>query len=128
MQTFRDTFLSQDRQNSTTDASVDKPKKRWILNAFNMSCAGHMAPGLWKHPDDRSTRYHDIENWTEVSKLLERGKFNGMFIADVLGAYDIFGNNFNGAVRTGAQFGVDDPLLVISACAAVFVGAMFISI
>jgi hypothetical protein len=38
----------------------------------------------------------------------------------------VFGNNFNGALRTGAQFGIDDPLLVISACAAVFVEGTFI--
>ncbi|KIM77132.1 hypothetical protein PILCRDRAFT_12306 [Piloderma croceum F 1598] len=117
MQTYRDTFENED--STPAGAAVPQSKKRWILNAFNMSCAGHMAPGLWKHADDRSARYHDIDNWTEVSKLLERGKFNGMFIADVLGPYDVFGKNFNGALRTGAQFGIDDPLLVISACAAV---------
>ncbi|KAF7981356.1 hypothetical protein HWV62_33815 [Athelia sp. TMB] len=121
MQTYRDTFRNgDDLQHAPTSgtaaaaAAVDytQPKKRWILNAFNMSCAGHMAPGLWKHPKDRSANYHDIE-------LLEKGKFNGMFIADVLGAYDVYGNSPDGALRTGAQFGVDDPLLVISACAAV---------
>jgi hypothetical protein len=61
MQTYRDTFWNQGVQASTTDTAAAQPKKRWILNAFNMSCAGHMAPGLWKHPADRSARYHDIE-------------------------------------------------------------------
>lgn len=83
-------------------------KKRWILNAFDMSCAGHQSPGLWKHPKDRSANYHDIEYallledcvevaadasrcryWTDLAKLLEKGKFNGIFVADVLGAYDV---------------------------------------
>ncbi|KDE03154.1 hypothetical protein MVLG_06349 [Microbotryum lychnidis-dioicae p1A1 Lamole] len=94
-------------------------KKRWILNAFDMACAGHQTPGLWKHPLDRSAQYHTLEYWTELAKLLERGKFNGIFIADTLGAYDVYNNNPDAAARTGAQWGVDDPTLLISACALV---------
>lgn len=72
---------------ATTEANLAAPaplpvsggdKKRWILNAFEMSTSGHQFPGLWKHPKDRSSRYHDIEYWTELSKTLERGKFNGI--------------------------------------------------
>ena len=40
---------------------LDQASRRWILNAFDMSCAGHQSPGLWKHKDDRSASYHDIE-------------------------------------------------------------------
>lgn len=53
--------------------------KRWILNAFDMSTAGHQSPGLWKHPKDRSAEYHSIEYWTDLAKILEKGKFNGVF-------------------------------------------------
>jgi len=72
---------------ATTEANLAAPapppvrggdKKRWILNAFEMSTSGHQFPGLWKHPKDRSSHYHDIEYWTELSKTLERGKFNGI--------------------------------------------------
>lgn len=66
MQTFRDTFRDENQERATASTPDNQPKKRWILNAFNMSCAGHMAPGLWKHPEDRSARYHDIE-WAVVS-------------------------------------------------------------
>jgi hypothetical protein len=40
---------------TTSDASVNagtggetRPKKQIILNAFDMSTVGHMAPGQWK--------------------------------------------------------------------------------
>jgi len=55
------------------------------FNAFAMNCTGHMAPGLWRHPQDRSDRYVDLTYWTELAQLLERGKIDGLFLADVLG-------------------------------------------
>lgn len=49
--------------------------------------SGHQSPGLWRHPDDQSSRFTDVEHWVELAKLLEEAKFHGIFIADVLGEY-----------------------------------------
>lgn len=46
-------------------------KKKLILNAFIESCSGHQSPGLWRHPDDRSDEFNDIEQWVNLAKLLE---------------------------------------------------------
>ena len=59
------------------------------LNAFDMTCVGHQSPGLWRHPDDQPYRYKDLEYWTGLAALLERGFFDSLFIADVLGVYDV---------------------------------------
>ena len=56
-------------------------KKKILLNAFNMNCIGHINHGLWTHPRDTSTQYKTIEYWTELAKTLERGLFDGFFIA-----------------------------------------------
>ncbi|KAF2703623.1 Nitrilotriacetate monooxygenase component A/pristinamycin IIA synthase subunit A [Pleomassaria siparia CBS 279.74] len=87
------------------------PQKKLILNAFVEMCSGHQSPGLWRHPDDHSHEFNDIEHWVELAKLLEEAKFHGIFIADVLGSLDA-------AVRTGAQWPVNEPLAVVSAMAA----------
>jgi hypothetical protein len=50
-----------DDENSVPIRPAEQSTRRWILNAFDMSCAGHQSPGLWKHKDDWSARYHDIE-------------------------------------------------------------------
>jgi alkanesulfonate monooxygenase SsuD/methylene tetrahydromethanopterin reductase-like flavin-dependent oxidoreductase (luciferase family) len=50
---------------------------------------------------------------------LEQGRFDGIFIADVLGTYDVYGGNDIAALRQGAQIPVADPLLLVSAMAAV---------
>lgn len=47
--------------------------------------SGHQSPGLWRHPEDESHRFNDVDYWVELAKLLESAKFHGIFIADVLG-------------------------------------------
>lgn len=89
------------------------------FNAFDMNCVAHQSPGLWRHPEDQSWRYKDLEYWTELAKLLERGRFDGLFIADVLGTYDVYGASDEAAVRQAAQIPVGDPLLLVSAMALV---------
>ena len=54
-----------------------------------------------------------------LARLLETGLFDGVFLADVLGVYDVFGANAAAAVRAGAQIPVGDPLLLVPAMAAV---------
>ncbi len=89
------------------------------LNAFEMNCIGHQSPGLWRHPDDRSVEYNTLEYWTDLATILERGRFDGLFLADVLGTYDVFGGNADAALRNAVQVPVNDPLMPISAMAAV---------
>jgi long-chain alkane monooxygenase len=94
-------------------------RKSIHLNAFDMTCVGHQSPGLWRHPDDQSHRYKDLDYWTELARLLERGLFDSLFIADVLGVYDVYQGSADAAVREAAQVPVGDPLLAVSAMAAV---------
>ena len=93
--------------------------KRIHLNAFDMSCVAHQSPGLWTHPDDQAHRYTDLEYWIELAKLLERGGFDSLFLADVLGVYDVYQGTAEAAIRGGVQVPVNDPLLAVPAMAAV---------
>ena len=93
--------------------------KRISVNAFDMTCVDHQSFGLWRHPRSRATEYNTIEYWTELAKLLERGKFDALFLADVVGIYDIYKNSAAPAVRDGAQVPVNDPFMQVSAMAAV---------
>ncbi|PYH83745.1 coenzyme dependent N5,N10-methylene tetrahydromethanopterin reductase [Aspergillus uvarum CBS 121591] len=98
-----------------------RPRKSLILNAFVEMCSGHQSPGLWRHPEDESHRFNDIEHWTELAQLLEAAKFHGIFIADVLGGYDVYKGprNLGPAIASGAQWPVNEPLAVVPAMAAV---------
>ncbi|KAF2120123.1 xenobiotic compound family monooxygenase [Lophiotrema nucula] len=86
-----------------------------------MSTPGHLASGLWRHPRNRTSQYIDIEYWTDLARILEAGKFHGLFIADVLGHYGVYrgAGNIDAALPGAAQFPNTDPFLPITAMAAV---------
>ncbi|MEN8329781.1 LLM class flavin-dependent oxidoreductase [Acinetobacter baumannii] len=93
--------------------------KRISFNAFEMNCIAHQSPGLWRHPQDRSVEYKDLEYWTDLAQILERGFFDGIFIADVLGIYDIYHQSAEHALTGAVQVPVNDPLQIVPAMAAV---------
>jgi long-chain alkane monooxygenase len=94
-------------------------RKKIILNAFNENCVGHINHGLWTHPRDRSNEYKTLGFWTDLAKTLERGLFDGIFIADILGVYDLYQGNVDVTLRESVQLPINDPLLLVSAMAAV---------
>ncbi len=93
--------------------------KQLRLNAFDMSCVVHQSPGLWTHPDDRADTYNTLEYWTGLARILERGRFDALFLADVLGIYDVYKNSPRTALANAVQVPVNDPLMPISAMALV---------
>ncbi|MDR3346538.1 MAG: NtaA/DmoA family FMN-dependent monooxygenase, partial [Campylobacteraceae bacterium] len=86
--------------------------KKFSFNAFEMNCVGHQSPGLWAHPRDRSWQYKDLEYWTDLAKTLEKGFFNAIFIADVVGYYDVYQQSARSAIEQGVQIPVNDPLQI----------------
>ena len=94
-------------------------KKQILLNAFNMNSVGHINHGLWTHPRDRSDQYKTLDYWTSLAKTLERGLFDGIFLADIVGVYDVYQNSVDLTLRESIQIPVNDPLLLVSGMAAV---------
>ena len=87
------------------------------LNAFDMNCVGHIQHGMWAHPRDRSTHYTDLDHWVSLARTLERGLFDGLFLADILGVYDVFHDSPDASIRNAVQIPVNDPLLLVPAMA-----------
>jgi FMN-dependent oxidoreductase (nitrilotriacetate monooxygenase family) len=93
-------------------------KKQIRLNAFDMNCVGHIQHGLWTHPRDRSTTYNTIEYWQNLARTAERGKFDGIFLADIVGVYDVYKGGPEPSIENAVQVPVNDPLLVVPVMAA----------
>jgi long-chain alkane monooxygenase len=89
------------------------------LNAFHMVAPGHTWPGLWAHPSDASVRHDTPEYWTHLAKTAERGKLDAVFLADVIGVYDVYGGSPDTAIRAGAQAPTLDPFPVVPLMASV---------
>ena len=105
-------------------ATDETPKQPWIMNAFAMTAPGHLAPGLWRHPDQDK---QDLGHWVRLAKMLDEAKFHGLFFADVLGIYDVYqgpGNN-SPALQSAAQIPILDVSLMVSAMAYATKGLSF---
>ncbi|KAJ5109245.1 hypothetical protein N7456_005920 [Penicillium angulare] len=94
-------------------------KKHILINAFDMSTVGHLSPGQWKNPKDKSATKRNLEYWIELAKLLERGGINALFLADTTGGHDTYEGKLDECIRRAAQWPVTDPTIPISAMAAV---------
>nr|WP_329602415.1 NtaA/DmoA family FMN-dependent monooxygenase [Gordonia sp. 135] len=109
--------MSEQNQPAVTPDNGTRSTRKIRFNAFDMNCVAHQSPGLWRHPSDRSWNYNTIDYWVDLARLLETGGFDGLFIADVLGTYDVLSGTDEAAIRQGSQIPVNDPLLLVSAMA-----------
>lgn len=93
--------------------------KEILFNAFDMNCVGHQSCGLWRHPRDRSSEYTSMKYWQDLARTLERGLFDGIFLADVTGVYDVYNNSPDAALRSASQIPTNDPFTLVPVMAAV---------
>ncbi|KAF4122225.1 xenobiotic compound monooxygenase [Geosmithia morbida] len=99
--------------------TTEGKKKRILLNAFDMNGIGHISVGQWQNPIDQSSQKNRLPYWINLAKLLERGKFNALFLADNFGSHDTFKGSHAPAIQAGTQWPLYDPFVIISAMAAV---------
>ena len=92
-------------------------KKRIHLNAFSMNCVSHIQHGLWVRDDTRQREFNRIEPWIELARLLEKGGFDALFLADVIGAYDLYRGGPETAIEEAVQIPANDPMPLIPAMA-----------
>lgn len=92
-------------------------RPRLILNAFTMNTATHVSYGSWRNPETRSTEFDQLDVWVDLVKLLERGKFDSVFFADVVGLYDDYRGGWDTYLREGLQIPNHDPSAIVSALA-----------
>ncbi|SJM87326.1 related to thermophilic desulfurizing enzyme [Zygosaccharomyces bailii] len=113
--------LSQDLS-ATKKPKVEHKKKNLIINAFLMGSAGNQTVNNWRHPLDKSTElFSSPQYWMDLARLFEKGKFNTVFLADVLGPYDVYKGpgNVGPVAKVGSQFPTADPSYFIPLMAAV---------
>jgi FMN-dependent oxidoreductase (nitrilotriacetate monooxygenase family) len=88
------------------------PPKPIRFNAFQMNTASHQSPGLWRHPRNEAL-YLDADYWVRLAQVLDAGGFDAIFLADVLGAYDVYAGGVEAALKHGVQLPLNDPLALV---------------
>lgn len=102
----------EDSAATSQNGSAGADKKHILLNAFDMSTVGHLSPGQWKNPKDKSATKRTLGYWIELAKLLERGGINALFLADTTGGHDTYEGKLDECIRRAAQWPVTDPTIV----------------
>jgi long-chain alkane monooxygenase len=93
--------------------------KQIRMNAFDMNCVGHIQHGMWTHPRDTSAAYNTLGYWQHLARTAERGLFDGIFLADIVGVYDVYKDSPDPSIVNAVQIPVNDPMLLVPAMAAV---------
>ncbi|KEY66475.1 hypothetical protein S7711_04806 [Stachybotrys chartarum IBT 7711] len=95
-------------------------KKKVHLNLFETACRGnHESPGQWSRPGDNSYTKDSLDYYINIAKLAERAKITGIFFADTYAGHDVYGGSMDAILRAGTQVAQLDPLVIVSAMAAV---------
>ena len=82
-----------------------------------MNCVSHHQHGLWVRDDTRQLEYTQIDPWIELAQILEKGCFDALFLADVVGVYDNYKGGPETSIIQGMQVPANDPAMLVSAMA-----------
>lgn len=91
--------------------------KQIHLNAFAQHSVSPHAIGLWKHPKHEGDEHGTLDYWIKLANILEKGKFDTLFLADVIGIYDVYEGSNRAALEQAVQVPAHDPTVIISALA-----------
>ncbi|WP_159992218.1 LLM class flavin-dependent oxidoreductase [Roseomonas sp. 18066] len=89
------------------------------LVAFLMTgptCHHH---GAWRHPESAVDDLLDPSRYEHIARVLEAGKFDALFFADILGLYDLYEGKYDTMVGRGGQVCLLDPAVILPIMARV---------
>jgi FMN-dependent oxidoreductase (nitrilotriacetate monooxygenase family) len=99
---------------STTAPSAARPLH---FAAFVMNTTGHIIQGTWRRPGARQTDFNNLDHWVNLARTLERGKFDAIFFADVVGLYAPYRGDERKYFEAGLQVPSNDPSVLAAALA-----------
>ena len=94
-------------------------KRQMHLVAFLMTgptCHHH---GAWRHPETDIDDILSPTRYEHIARVLEAGKFDSLFFADVLGLYDLYEGKYDTMVGRGGQVCLLDPAVILPMMARV---------
>jgi FMN-dependent oxidoreductase (nitrilotriacetate monooxygenase family) len=80
-----------------------------------MNTVCHMYDGGWRNPVDRQVEFSTLEFWKEVAQTLERGCFDSLFFADVMGTDAAYRDSWDIYAEQGIHFPMHDPASLVAA-------------
>ena len=72
------------------------------LAGFQIAAPVTHSHAAWRHPATQAN-FLDLGYYQNIARILERGKFDFMFFADVLATPRRYGNDIRDPIRRGTQ-------------------------
>lgn len=95
-------------------------KEKMHLVGFMLNSPMNHSISSWTHPRDKvGYSWAEPEMWQDIARTLERGKFDCLFLADVMAPFAKYKDRMDEALRYAIQFPVHDPLVLIPAMSVV---------
>jgi FMN-dependent oxidoreductase (nitrilotriacetate monooxygenase family) len=99
--------------------SANNKKKAHLLGFMQNGFNSH-ATGMWRHPRDKvNWDYGHPEYWQHIARVLERGQFDAIFIADQLAPYATYEGSSDHSVKYAVQFPCNEPSTIVPVIATV---------
>ena len=92
--------------------------KMHILGFMMYTPINHMTLS-WADPEDQQVnQFGSMEYWQKLAQTMERGKFDGLFFADVPSVYDMYKDTTDFAIKHGVSWPAHDPVSLIGVMGA----------
>ncbi|MBL7492337.1 LLM class flavin-dependent oxidoreductase [Frankia sp. AgB1.9] len=96
---------------------MSRPVRPLAFAAFVMNTTGHIIQGTWRRPSAHQTDFNSLEHWVNLARILEKGRFDAIFFADVVGLYAPYRGDERKYFEAGLQVPSNDPSVLASAIA-----------
>ena len=93
--------------------------KKILLGAFEINQVNLTSQGLWAHPEQNTYRYKELAYWQDLARVLERGYFDFLFLADSYGYPLLNGETPAVTFEQAVEIPKNDPMLLVPALAAI---------
>jgi FMN-dependent oxidoreductase (nitrilotriacetate monooxygenase family) len=94
-------------------------RKRMIFNCFTMNVPSHIYHGTWRHPRNQLSKFNEFETWANLVKKLEDGRFDAIFLADILGIDPAYDGKWDAYFEQGLHMPCNDTFTLCAALAGV---------
>ena len=89
-----------------------------ILGFMMYTPINHMTLS-WADPEDQQVnQFGSMAYWQKLAQTMERGKFDGLFFADVPSVYDMYKDTTDFAIKHGVSWPAHDPVSLIGVMGA----------
>lgn len=75
--------------------------------------------GSWRHARSDVPDLLDASRYEHIARVLELGKFDGLFFVDTLALVEFYNGSFDAVVRNGGQIFMMEPTQLLAAMARV---------